>query len=125
MTNDNTWYELSGLYHVGIFLTLYVSPDDIFTTQLHKILKDKRDDATERNTKSLPVEEGCLSRGSVIVYVWRQKDTEVVAEQLIGAGVRGGVVCYHGGMDSNDRTRAQSKVSNVVSIWHPISSAMY
>ena len=44
------------------------------------------------------------------MYVWRQKDTEIVAEQLIGAGVSGGVVCYHGGMDANDRTKAQSKV---------------
>ena len=43
--------------------------------------------------------------------MWRQKDTEIVAEQLNGAGVLGGVVCYHGGMDSNSRSRAQSKVS--------------
>ena len=63
---------------------------------------------SERRRK-LPVEEGCLSKGSVIVYVWRQKDTEIVSEQLVGAGVRGGVVCYHGGMDSNHRSRAQSK----------------
>ncbi len=48
----------------------------------------------------------------MIVYVWRQKDTEIVAEQLNGAGVKGGVVCYHGGMDSNDRARAQSSVSS-------------
>ncbi|KAL7548043.1 hypothetical protein ACHAWF_011322 [Thalassiosira exigua] len=74
---------------------------------LHKILMEKKGDGD--GSRKLPIEEGCLSRGSVIVYVWRQKDTEIVAEQLNGAGVRGGVVCYHGGMDSNGRSRAQSK----------------
>lgn len=68
------------------------------------------DELDERNSKKMPIKEGCLSKGSVIIYVWRQKDTEVVAEQLIGAGVSGGVVTYHGGMDANDRSRAQSKV---------------
>lgn len=80
--------------------------------QLHKILKGKKEDDEMHDGKSnnLPIEEGCLSKGNVIIYVWRQKDTEIVAEQLIGAGVSGGVVCYHGGMDANDRSRAQSKV---------------
>ena len=41
--------------------------------------------------------EGLLSEGSVIVYVWRKKDAEIITEQLVGAGVIGGVVCYHGG----------------------------
>ncbi|KAL7529009.1 hypothetical protein ACHAXR_002742, partial [Thalassiosira sp. AJA248-18] len=76
---------------------------------LHKILKEKKKDDRSDRLKKLPVEEGCLSKGSVIVYVWRQKDTEIVAEQLNGAGIRGGVVCYHGGMDSNKRSRAQSR----------------
>jgi ATP-dependent DNA helicase Q4 len=76
---------------------------------LHKILKEKNKDQSD--AKKLPIEEGRLSKGSVIIYVWRQKDTEIVAEQLNGAGVRGGVVTYHGGMDSNSRSRAQSKVS--------------
>jgi superfamily II DNA helicase RecQ len=43
--------------------------------------------------------------------VWRQKDAESVAENLIASGVHGGVVIYHGGMDSGARTKAQSKVS--------------
>ncbi|CAJ1969352.1 unnamed protein product [Cylindrotheca closterium] len=51
---------------------------------------------------------GSLSKGSVIVYVWRQKDTEVVAESLNAAGVEGGVVMYHGGMDAGARSRSQS-----------------
>uniref|UniRef100_A0A7S2EUF0 DNA 3'-5' helicase n=1 Tax=Ditylum brightwellii TaxID=49249 RepID=A0A7S2EUF0_9STRA len=55
------------------------------------------------------IQQGCLSSGSVIVYVWRQKDAEVVAEQLNGAGVLGGVVIYHGGMDANARSKAQGK----------------
>ena len=75
---------------------------------LHKILKEKKG-ASDKRSKKLPVEEGCLSKGSVIIYVWRQKDTEIVAEQLNGAGIRGGIVCYHGGMASNDRSRAQSQ----------------
>jgi superfamily II DNA helicase RecQ len=54
---------------------------------------------------------GVLAKGSVIVYVWRQRDTEIVAENLMAAGVSGGVVMYHGGMDAGARTRAQSKVS--------------
>jgi ATP-dependent DNA helicase Q4 len=53
---------------------------------------------------------GSLSKGSVIVYVWRQKDTEVVAEHLNAAGVEGGVVMYHGGMDAGARSRSQSMV---------------
>lgn len=52
---------------------------------------------------------GSLSEGSVIVYVWRQKDAEVVSEQLKGFGVPGGIVCYHGGMDSTSRRKAQGK----------------
>lgn len=83
--------------------------------QLHKILKGKKDDGVvhDKKSKNLPIEEGCLSKGNVIIYVWRQKDTEIVTEQLIGAGVSGGVVCYHGGMDANDRSRAQSKVCDI------------
>jgi ATP-dependent DNA helicase Q4 len=46
----------------------------------------------------------------VIVYVWRQLDTEIVAENLNASGVSGGVVVYHGGMDAGSRSRAQSKV---------------
>ena len=52
---------------------------------------------------------GKLAKGSVIVYVWRQRDTEVVAESLTAAGITGGVVIYHGGMDANARAKSQSK----------------
>jgi ATP-dependent DNA helicase Q4 len=58
--------------------------------------------------KDSPVCDGCLANGNVIVYVWRQRDAEVVAETLVAAGVEGGVVVYHGGMDSAARTKAQS-----------------
>eukprot|EP00980_Cylindrotheca_fusiformis_P006543 scaffold1384_cov116-Cylindrotheca_fusiformis.AAC.21 len=52
---------------------------------------------------------GSLAKGSVIVYVWRQKDTEVVAEHLnAAADVNGGVVLYHGGMDAGARSKSQS-----------------
>ena len=52
---------------------------------------------------------GCLASGSVIVYVWRQMDTEAVAENIRAAGVQGGVVVYHGGMDAGSRAKAQDK----------------
>lgn len=60
-------------------------------------------------------EAGCLAEGSVIVYVWRQRDTEVVAESIQASGVPGGVVCYHGGMDSGSRANAYSKVCDTKS----------
>jgi ATP-dependent DNA helicase Q4 len=52
-----------------------------------------------------------MAKGSVIVYVWRQYDTQVVAEYLNSSGVNGGVVTYHGGMDATARSKNQSKVS--------------
>lgn len=57
------------------------------------------------------IEDGCLATGSVIVYVWRQRDAEAVAENIQASGVDGGVVVYHGGMDSGARSRSQSQVS--------------
>jgi len=53
--------------------------------------------------------DGCLSKGSVIIYVWRQKDAEIITEQIHGSGLLGGVVCYHGGMDAHARSKAQEK----------------
>jgi Helicase conserved C-terminal domain len=66
---------------------------------------------TKDKTKSAPVQDvdGCLAAGSVIVYVWRQRDAEVVAENIQAGGISGGVVVYHGGMDSTSRMKAQSK----------------
>ena len=55
--------------------------------QLHKILKGKKDKS--EISKTLPIKEGCLSKGSVIIYIWQQKDTEIVAKQLNGAGICG------------------------------------
>lgn len=52
--------------------------------------------------------EGCLSKGSVIVYVWRQMDAEAVAEYISASNVPGKVVVYHGGMDSGARAKSQS-----------------
>lgn len=53
--------------------------------------------------------DGVLSSGSVIVYVWRQKDTEAVAEYLNSSGIKGGVAIYHGGMDATARAKSQSR----------------
>jgi superfamily II DNA helicase RecQ len=48
----------------------------------------------------------------VIVYVWRQRDAEVVAENIqADQSISGGVVVYHGGMETHERSKAQSKVS--------------
>ena len=87
--------------------------------QLYKILKDKKqqeqsDDRfdlqlSKTMSSNSAIQPGCLSKGSVIVYVWRQRDAETVTEQLLGAGVQGGVVCYHGGMGAGDRAKAQGK----------------
>jgi superfamily II DNA helicase RecQ len=56
--------------------------------------------------------DGCLAVGSVIVYVWRQMDADIIAENIQVRGITGGVAVYHGGMDSGARAKAQSKVSN-------------
>lgn len=77
--------------------------------QLKKLLGNSNASKRKDDSKSC-LEEGCLAQGSVIVYVWRQRDTEVVAENLMASGIEGGVVLYHGGMDSNARAKAQSKV---------------
>jgi ATP-dependent DNA helicase Q4 len=97
--------------------TMLLQSNDERQYLLQKILKRAKDEKCERTAKKLPIEAGCLSKGNVIIYVWRQKDTEIVAEQLIGAGVSGGIVCYHGGMEYNDRAKAQNKVS-LASSWH-------
>lgn len=59
---------------------------------------------------------GSLSIGSVIIYVWRQRDAEAVAENIEAAGVQGGVTVYHGGMDASARCKAQSKVSEMMRV---------
>lgn len=76
-------------------------------SQLTKILKPRKKHSPD--DKKCPY-SGSLAGGSVIVYVWRQRDTEVVAEYLNSSGVTGGVVIYHGGMDTTSRGKAQSKV---------------
>jgi ATP-dependent DNA helicase Q4 len=94
--------------NIDVF-SLVLQSNDERQYLLHKILKEKTKEMNDNDAKKLPINEGCLSKGSVIIYVWRQKDTEIVAEQLNGAGIRGGIVCYHGGMDANSRSKAQSK----------------
>lgn len=54
-----------------------------------------------------------LGTGSVIIYVWRKRDAESLAEYLAGSGVEGGIVFYHGGMSSRDREIAQGKVCHL------------
>ena len=73
-------------------------------------LDDYRD-KTESNSGVF--KDGILSTGSVIIYVWRQKDAEVVTEQIRAFDLEGGVVCYHGGMDANKRSKSQGHVSDI------------
>ena len=54
-----------------------------------------------------PIHDGCLAHENVIVYVWRKRDADLVAEALCTIGVEGGVVVYHAGMDSKARAAAQ------------------
>ena len=75
-----------------------------------ELLLPAKEKSSENESSLLGNACGCLSEGCVIVYVWRQVDAETVAENIRAAGVSGGVVVYHGGMDSSSRQRAQSKV---------------
>jgi ATP-dependent DNA helicase Q4 len=78
--------------------------------QLITLLRKTKKTAERIDETNSCVDEGRLSHGSVIVYVWRQRDAEVVAENLMASGIEGGVVVYHGGMDNGTRAKAQSKV---------------
>lgn len=73
-------------------------------------LLQKKSSAPEKGDVSDGL-DGCLAVGSVIVYVWRQMDAEIVAENIQARGISGGVAVYHGGMDSGARAKAQSKVT--------------
>jgi len=76
------------------------------------MLSPAKRDGESKSSKIGGAARGCLADGSVIVYVWRQKDAEAIAENVQASGVvNGGVVVYHGGMNSADRSKAQSKVS--------------
>lgn len=55
--------------------------------------------------------------GSTIVYVWRRDETVSVCTYLKSAGVLGGVVSYHAGMDSADRERAQNQFLRFVVLY--------
>ena len=74
-------------------------------------MKPSKDKSSSGQSKPGDIEyaEGSLAKGSVIVYVWRQRDAEVVAESIQASGVSGGVVHYHGGMDNGKRANAYSK----------------
>jgi len=65
-------------------------------------------DTTSSDSSVDHLTDGCLSDATVLIYVWRQYDTKLVAEALQQHGVDGGVVTYHGGLDSKQRARSQS-----------------
>ena len=86
------------------------------------------------NSKETNLHDRRLDKGSVIVYVWRQRDAEVVADNLVQAGIQGGAIVYHGGMDASSRSKAYSKVrqkeerdelTQVVNISKPVLDTVY
>jgi superfamily II DNA helicase RecQ len=81
-----------------------------FYDQLISLLLPQAKSQSKVSKSKVP--QGCLSQGSVIVYVWRQRDAEIVAENIQASSVPGGVVVYHAGMKSCDREKAQNKVRN-------------
>jgi hypothetical protein len=89
----------------------------LFYAQLIKLLTRTKGSAKGKVSAENGIEEGCLAVGNVIVYVWRQRDAEAVAENLQASGVEGGIVVYHGGMDSGARSKSQSMVSARPSIF--------
>lgn len=97
-----------GVYPVLVEPTKDVSTSHLLRVQLMKVLSKKS--VSSESDPGHDDLEGILAKGNVIVYVWRQKDAEVVAENIQAAGtVKGGVVVYHGGMSSESRQRAQQK----------------
>lgn len=109
-TQEQRLTKVSSLYRIVAALQLLFANSQISFPwlQLLKILSKCK--LTKDKTKSQDVDvDGCLATGSVIVYVWRQRDAEVVAENIQAGGISGGVVVYHGGMDSSSRMKAQSK----------------
>ena len=93
------WYDL-------LFLILLV-----LLQLISLLLPSPKKQSNETKSTAPEVKDGCLSKGNVIIYVWRQMDAEAVAENIQASGIEGGVVVYHGGMDAGARSRAQSKVS--------------
>jgi superfamily II DNA helicase RecQ len=81
-----------------------------FFLQLTLILRDSQRSTSLAHRYHSSV-LGCLSSGSVIIYVWRKKDAEYIFEQLSSYDDLGKVVCYHGGMSHSDRATSQNKVS--------------
>lgn len=82
--------------------------------QCHAVVCSSDEDRRSRFMKLIQ-KGGLLESGSLIVYVWRKRDAEVWMEFINGTpGVRGGAVCYHGGMDACQRQKAQAAVSIIV-----------
>lgn len=82
--------------------------------QCHAVVCSSDEDRRSRFMKLIQ-KGGLLESGSLIVYVWRKRDAEVWMELINGTpGVRGGAVCYHGGMDACQRQKAQTAVSFIV-----------
>ena len=62
--------------------------------QLIKLLKKAPPNASSSSSPANGLIPGSLSKGSVIVYVWKKFETEIVAEQLTQADIDGGGLCF-------------------------------
>ena len=71
------------------------------------------------------IENGCINKVSVIMYTWWQKDVEIIIKQLLGASIGGGIICFYGGIDENDKTKAQSKIIIILSVCSHIINITY
>ena len=100
--NPDTEFRVS-LFHEIQLLKILRKPENLLKLdQDHAIEEQENYGRSNFNGK--------LSSGSVIIYVWRQKEAEVITEQLRAYDIEGGVVCYHGGMDSDTRSKSQNQV---------------
>ncbi|GMH53067.1 hypothetical protein TrLO_g6622 [Triparma laevis f. longispina] len=92
---------------------LVVDSEEARRAVLFKMLKvknkKKEGSKMEEELTKVDFAPGCLSEGSVIVYVWTKRQAEALCDLLRGAEVQGNVVFYHGGMSASDRFSAQSR----------------
>ncbi|GMH82374.1 hypothetical protein TrST_g12566 [Triparma strigata] len=92
---------------------LVVDSEEARRAVLFKMLRPKSKaragSKLEEELNKVDFAPGCLSEGSVIVYVWTKRQAEALCDLLRGAEVQGNIVYYHGGMSASERFSAQSR----------------
>ena len=91
---------------------IFVDSDDSRRSLLSKMLKPAPIRANgppkSSSLSSLCFSPGCLSSGSVIIYVWTKRQAEALSSLLNTSDIEGGVTFYHAGMTASDRATSQS-----------------